>query len=276
MFLVLRGHLNKRYTPYSARAKTIGDYDIDIFQYADFYHKLIIRLNNHYPNEVKLCFVTYDTTGDEYLKRVEKEFNPFNIYLASESKSNQFSTVCNALHHKPFTTCSADELILVLRSDILMTDNFIDRICTYPFHEKKNLLYTACQDRKIDWSKEYKKVTPIANHVDVFHGFYALILTEVRKWMCSGQPNAHQIHTKFGVQPIFDINKTKWLHHKEGMIDYLEYGRIKQLYSTWSGLDKTYFINEKYSDYKAREEEKKQKWLNQIKAKEEETKEVDK
>lgn len=263
MFLILRGYVNKQnYTPSSARAiQTAGPYDIDIFKYADFYHKLIIRLNNSYPNQVKVCFVTYDNTSDEYIKRIEREFRPFNITLASESKSNQFSTVCNALHNSPFATSREDEFFLILRSDILMTDTFIDRICTYPFHQKKNLLYTACRDRKIDWTRKYEKITPIANHVDVFHGFYSLILTEVRKWMCQGHLHAHQIHDKFAVQPIFDIEKTKWLDDRQAMIDYMEKGMIRHLYSTWSGYNSTYFIHDKYIDYKVKMDKIKQEWI---------------
>lgn len=259
MFLILRGYVNKKnYIPSSARKLSVSDsYNIDIFQYAEFYHKLITELNKYYPRQVKVCFVTYDTTGDEYLKRIEKEFNPFHISLTSETKSNQFSTVCNALHNNVFTTSNEDEFFLILRSDILMTDNLIDKICTYPFHQKKNLLYTICQDREIDWSREYKSVTPVTNHVDILHGFYSLILPEVRKWMCVGHVHAHQIHHKFGVQPMYDIEKTKWLDTKQAMIDYMERGMIKPLYSTWSGYDTTYFIHDKYIDYKKRKESKK-------------------
>lgn len=240
MKLLLRGYLKKdNYQPKSNR-KSLGSYDIDFLEYSHFYKQMIYKLTQTY-GKVDLYFSTYDTTPKKYLNKIKKEFNPKDIFLCSEVQSSQFSTVCEALHKTPFTDAGKDELIMLFRSDILMSDLLIEQLRKFKFG-RKNLLYTLCRDKD--------QQGKLANQMDIFHAFYPLILTEVRNWMCQGNASAHGIEKIFGVEPIFDINKYNWLDTKEGYDDYINKGLIKDLFSTWHGVENTYFGHEKYADFR--------------------------
>ena len=242
MKLLLRGYVKKdNYQPKSKR-KLFGSYDIDFLEYSYLYKKMIDELTIRY-GEVDLYFSTYDTTPKAYLEKIEKELKPKDIFLCSEVQSSQFTTVCDALNKTPFTDAGKDELIIIFRSDILMSDLLIKKLCEFKF-SRKNLLYTLCRDKN--------KAGKLANQMDIFHAFYPLILKEVKGWMCQGHESAHGIEKIFGVEPIFDINEYSWLDTKEGYNDYIDKGLIKDIFSTWHGIENTYYGHEKYIDFKIR------------------------
>ena len=246
MILILRGYLKKdNYIAGSTRKKH-GEYDIDFLEYANFYQDLIKQLK--LKSKVKLYFTSYESTPKKYLEKIKEDFKPEAIFLCSEEQSTQFTSVCNALHQHEITTAWHDELIMVLRSDILMTPKLINQICDFEYN-RKNLLYVLSRDK----NNEGK----IGNLIDIFHAFYPLIMPEVRRWMCQDNKTAHHIEKDSAVEPIFDIMKNDWLDKKESLKEYLEDGLIRPLYSTWSGTENTFFMNEKYMDYKVRTMKKK-------------------
>jgi hypothetical protein len=235
--LILRGYLKKNnYQPKSKRKKTIEKYDIDFLEYSYFYERLLNQLKKKY--KVNLFFATYDTTPTTYLNEIKNKFDPQGIFLSQEIDSTQFSTTCDALQDKYFK--ETNNLTFILRSDILMTDLFISKLCDYEF-KNKSKLYTTCQDQGQQGN--------VLNHVDIFHACHSDVLKNITEWMCKGYPNAHFIYKYFECEPLFNIKEYNWLKG-EGWYDYIDKGLIKALYSTWSGVNDTWYINQKYKDYK--------------------------
>lgn len=247
--LILRGFLYKKnYKPGSKRSQVYESYDIDFLEYCDLYTKLISQLEQRY--KINLFFASYSSTPNSYIKKIKKIFNPKEMLLYKEKESSQFTTVCNALNEKHFMSDDSS-LIFIIRSDLLITDLFISKLCEYNF-EDKHRLYTISQDQNQNGN--------LSNHIDIFHAFYPEILYKFINWIQKGPADkknrkdgwprtAHYICEDFNCQTLFNIKEYDWLKG-EGWYDYIDKGLIKDLYSTWSGVDNTWYKHETYKDFR--------------------------
>ena len=142
--LVIRGFLyRENWTPISARRTRIKNYTIDFFECADGYKKLIESLSKKY--EVNLYFTSYDTTPQSVINKINDDFKPKAIFISPEKNSYQFTTSCTALKQPEIG--SFDGMTILIRSDLFITNRFIDLICNTEYEENKEQLYVLCKER---------------------------------------------------------------------------------------------------------------------------------
>jgi hypothetical protein len=125
--IIVRGFLYKKnWRPLSTR-KRKGIYTIDFRNNYEPYKQLFLKLK--YKYNTKIYFSTYDTTPNNIINHVIKEFDPENIFLSSEINSSQFTTAVKAIK----TIEDHSDLTLLIRSDLYLFDSFIDFICDYDY-----------------------------------------------------------------------------------------------------------------------------------------------
>jgi len=125
--IILRGFLYKEnWTPLSSRRRD-GSYTIDFTKNYQGYKQLFLKLCDRY--NVKIFFSTYDTTPQDIIYNIKKDFYPENVFLSPEKKSSQFTTAIKAI--KEINDHS--DLTLLIRSDLYITSDFIDFICNYNY-----------------------------------------------------------------------------------------------------------------------------------------------
>jgi len=188
--LIIRGFLYKEnWTPISSRKKRNKDYTIDFLQCQDGYAKLISKLRETY--DVSVYFTTYDTTPKNTVKLISKIFNPCSFFFSKEEKSSQFTTSKKALDSLPN---EEGYLNILLRSDMRMTDLFIEKICNFNYTAHKNALIVLCKESTIK-----DKV------IDVFQCFYDndirnKLLKEINKLSI----DLHKVHKQIYTLCILD------------------------------------------------------------------------
>lgn len=155
--IIIRGFLYRtNWTPLSSRKDRNSDYTIDFLQCQDGYIKLINKLKQKY--EVSVYFSTYDTTPKKIIKSISNTFDSCIFFLSSETGSSQFTTSKFALDSLP---SEENCLNMLLRSDMRITDLFIDSVCNA--HYTGGAIHVLCEEKN---KKKPKKV------IDVIQLFY--------------------------------------------------------------------------------------------------------
>ena len=155
--LIIRGFLYKEdWTPISSRKERNKNYTIDFLKCQDGYSKLISKLKEKY--DVSVYFTTYNTTPTNTIKVISKTFNPCSFFFSEERLSSQFTTSKKALDSLPTEEGS---LNILLRSDMTITDLFIEKICNFDYQKNPLALYVLC--------KEQRNLDKV---IDVFQCFY--------------------------------------------------------------------------------------------------------
>jgi len=188
--LIIRGFLYKEnWTPISSRKARNSNYTIDFLQCQDGYLKLISQLRKTY--DVSVYFTTYDTTPANTVKSISKIFEPCSFFFSEEHNSSQFTTSKKALDSLPaIDGC----LNILLRSDMKMTDLFIDKICNFNYRKNQLALYVLC--------KEARKPQKV---IDVFQCFYDnSIRIEFSKRIDKLMTDLHRIHKEIYTVCILD------------------------------------------------------------------------
>jgi len=156
--LIIRGFLYKKnWTPISCRKKKIRNYTIDFFQCQEGYIDLINNLK--IKHNVSLYFSTYDTTPIHVLQRIQGELNPEKIFISPEKNSSQFTTTVHALNSL-MPSLTEDDLIILIRSDLIIKYKLIEMLSNFEF-SIKDKLYVLTKE------KPYNRKTVI----DVLHVF---------------------------------------------------------------------------------------------------------
>jgi hypothetical protein len=181
--LIIRGFLYRtNWTPISTRRRRNPLYTVDFLKCYDRYMLLIEKLRVLY--NVNLYFTTYDSTPDNHIRAIQNLMNPVDIFISPEKKSSQFTTTKTALSKLILNNYNNDNIKMLIRSDILVTDYFIDLVCKHNFI--KNILYVLC--------KEKNKGDKV---IDVFHVFYGdELLPKVQEYFSTTRIHAHHIHKK--------------------------------------------------------------------------------
>ena len=188
--LIIRGFLYKEnWTPISSRRARNKDYTIDFLECQDGYVKLISKLRETY--DVSVYFTTYDTTPTNTVKLISETFNPCWFIFSKEERSSQFTTSKKALDSLP---TEKGCLNILLRSDMTITDLFIEKICNFNYQKNQFALYVLCKEAKT------KKA------LDVFQCFYdnsirTKLSKEINKVMTH---HLHGIHKKIYTLCILD------------------------------------------------------------------------
>jgi hypothetical protein len=182
--IIIRGFLYREYwTPLSIRKIYVKNYTIDFLKCAEGYKKLISKLNDKY--NITLYFTTYDTTPSEILDTIKQEFNPKDIFISEEKNSSQFTTSKTILSE----LLNNEALTLLIRSDIIITEKFINSIYEYDFNN--DFLYVLCM--------EYGRNKVI----DVVHIFPQTKKEAVLDYLSTPKlKHAHNIHKKIKTQTI--------------------------------------------------------------------------
>lgn len=124
--LVIRGFLYKE-NRIPFHRSSWWPYTIDFSKVRSGYERLIKALSEKY--DVDVYFSTYDSTPYDFLDSL-KDFPRFKSFVFSEEKSSvQFTTASAALSAIP------KELTLLIRSDLIMTEEFIYEICNKNYAE---------------------------------------------------------------------------------------------------------------------------------------------
>jgi hypothetical protein len=181
--LIIRGFLYKEnWTPISGRKNRISNYTIDFFEYAEGYKKLIKALSIKY--EVNLYFTSYDTTPQSVISKINNDFEPKGIFISPEKDSYQFTTSCTALNQPEIK--SFDGMTILIRSDLFITDRFIDLICNTEYEENKDQLYVLCKERN-----ERDKV------IDIVQIFPKIVTNKLLQYMSNvnlAGVDLHKVH----------------------------------------------------------------------------------
>lgn len=188
--LIIRGFLYRpNWTPISTRKTRHPLYTIDFLKCYDRYMLLIEKLSLKY--NINLYFTTYDSTPNNHIKTIQSLMNPVDIFISPEKESTQFTTTKTALN-KPIL--NNHNIKMLIRSDILLTDYFINLIFEHNFSE--NILYVLCKERN-----------PRDRVIDVFHVFYGdELLPKVQKYFSIPRRDAHRIHKEIYTK-VLSINE---------------------------------------------------------------------
>jgi hypothetical protein len=186
LHIIIRGFLYKEnWTPVSKRKHKISNFTIDFFnQTSDSFQNLIKKLSDKY--DISLYFSTYDTTPQSILNKVLDLFNPKKIFLSPEIGSTQFTTVVTAI--KNFNSYKQEDLILVIRGDIILKQPLIDLMYSYNF--ETDAIFVLCKEIYGGRGRFTKDIV-----IDAFQIFPATILDKYYNFISQKKlAHAHKIH----------------------------------------------------------------------------------
>jgi hypothetical protein len=134
---VIRGFLYKEdRMPFYRKAW--GSYVIDFNKVRPYYEDLVCQLSNLY--DVDVYFSTYSSTPGDMLDSLKDFPNFKSVLLTEESGSFQFTTASSALKQ------IKKNLTLLIRSDLIMAEEFIDRIVNKQYGKNCIYAFTAFSD----------------------------------------------------------------------------------------------------------------------------------
>lgn len=186
LHIIIRGFLYKEnWTPVSKRKRKISNITIDFFNKpSDSFQTLIKKLSDKY--NLSIYFSTYDSTPQSILKNVTDIFKPKQIFLSPEIGSTQFTTVVTAL--KNFNSYKQEDLILVIRGDIILKDPLINLMYSYNF--ERDAVFVLCKEMYGGKGTFTKDIV-----IDVFQIFPATILDKYFNFISTKKlAHAHKIH----------------------------------------------------------------------------------
>lgn len=177
--IIIRGFVYRpNWVPLSTRRRWFRNYTIDFLNCSEQYKILIDKLKNKY--NINLYFTTYDTTPIEYIENIKEKFMPKQIFISKEYKSSQFTTTATALRSEEIK--SSENFLLLIRSDLYMSDKFINIISDFNYND--DILYVLC--------KEKNKRDRV---IDVLHGFSQSVKEKFYRYISiPNLKHAHKIH----------------------------------------------------------------------------------
>lgn len=191
--VILRGYLYKEnWTPLSTRRKSHRNYTIDFNKCIEDYEKLILSLKQKY--EVATYVTSYDNTPDCIINTIKTKLSPRAIYLHAEQNSTQFTTLTNALSLLIKDINSISEHGLILRSDLLITNKFIELIRSTKYDSKS--MYVMCQEsNKFNRTVDMVHVIPKRLYKKFLH------YTSLK-----GMKSGHYLHMSMPTKYLLPVN----------------------------------------------------------------------
>ena len=188
LFFIVRGFLyRENWTPLSKRNQHAKNYTIDFFDTENNFKKTIDMLSTKY--NISLYFSTYNTTPEIFLQKVKDNFPGCEIIISPEKDSSQFTTVIQSLKHIE-KYCTPQDLILLIRSDIIIKESLFNLLNKYNFD--KDILYVLAKERKVKKDKYTHNIV-----IDILQIFYGSNLIKVLNYFSRPKlGSAHRIHRK--------------------------------------------------------------------------------
>jgi len=175
---IIRGFLYKEnWRPLSTRNKK-GSYTINFIKCHKGYSILFNRLAEKF--NAKLYFSTYSSTPDFMLNYIRNNFSSASISFSDEARSSQFTTSINILN-KIKNDNKISDYTIVIRSDLILTENFINLILSSNFDNDR--LSILC-----------KEANSRDRSVDIIHIVPKMKYDEFLKFISRQPRDAHRIH----------------------------------------------------------------------------------
>lgn len=234
LFIIVRGFIyRKNWTPLSKRKKYIRNYTINFFDTENNFKKTIDKLSEKY--DVNLYFSTYDTTPQEYIEKLKEIFPYCKIIISPEKYSSQFTTVVTALNHIK-GICDSTDMILLLRSDIIIKEPLINVISNHSFD--KDILYVLAKEQCVTRTKkEIRRTRNIT--IDVIQIFYGSHLMRILDYFCQPKlKSAHKIHTQIYANVMVPIEESFFVCPSTYLCSY--FFEIKYNNTSWWPLERDY------------------------------------
>lgn len=190
--IIIRGFAYKEnWIPLSTRHQTTDRYCINVLNNIQQYQKLINKLSSKYI--VKFFISTYNTTPKNILDQLSNHINIDNILFSEENGSKQYTTSITA-----FDELDLQDLTLLLRSDIIITDKLIDIFADYEFDNEH--VYVLCFEERGDKISDFFHIIP-EKRIDDINTYFKALMMKIQ--------HAHFLHRKVPTKTILNDRITR-------------------------------------------------------------------